>query len=135
MQPSEGFLKRIAWGALVGGAIGTFCILVGVIRGVVYLAKGRHIAPLSPDDVRVLAFYVIGFIIAGILISAIWPLLKGGLAQYFGFSLAGVLVMIAVLAADKGGFAAHEIGDWIIAVFVGVFMGCAFTYGFRRVAS
>ena len=43
--------------------------------------------------------------------------------------------MIAVLAADKGGFAAHEIGDWIIAVFVGVFMGCAFTYGFRRVAS
>jgi hypothetical protein len=128
-------LKRIAWGAVVGGAIGTFCILVGVIRGVVYVAKGRHIAPLSPDDVRVLAFYVIGFIIAGILISAIWPLLKGGLAQYFGFSLAGVVVMIAVLAGDKGGFATHEIGDWIIAVFVGVFMGCAFTYGFRRVAS
>jgi hypothetical protein len=107
----------------------------GCIRGVVYVAKGRHIAPLSTDDVRVLAFYVIGFIIAGLLISAIWPVLKGGLARYFGFSLAGVVVMIAVLAGDKGGFAAHEIGDWIIAVFVGVFMGCAFTYGFRRVTS
>src|SRR5256885_2355847 len=125
MQPSDGLLKRIAWGALVGAAIGTFCILVGVIRGVVFLAKGRHIAPLSADDIRVLAFYVIGFLVAGILISAIWPLLKGGLAQYFGFSLAGIVVMIGVLAGDKGGLAAHETSDWIIAVFVGVFMGCA----------
>ena len=97
MQPSDGLLKRIAWGAFVGAAIGTFCILVGVIRGVVFLAKGRHIAPLSADDIRVLAFYVIGFIVAGILISAIWPLLRGGLAQYFGFCLAGIVVMIGVL--------------------------------------
>src|SRR5947207_1104161 len=126
MQPRDGFLKRIAWGSVVGAAIGAFCILVGVIRAVVFRAKGRHIAPLSADDVRLLAFYVIGFIVAGILISAIWPLLRGGLAQYFGFCLAGIVVMIGVLAGDKGGLAAHETGDWIIAVFVGVFMGCAF---------
>jgi hypothetical protein len=132
---SDGFLKRLGWGALIGGAIGGFCILVGVIRVVVFLAKGRHIAPLSPDDIRLLAFYVIGFIVAGILISAIWPLLRGGLAQYFGFSLAGIVVMIGVVAGDKGGLTAHEISDWVIAVFVGVFMGCAFAFGFRRVAS
>jgi hypothetical protein len=135
VQPRDGFLKRIAWGAVVGGAVGAFCILVAVIRGVVFLAKGRHIAPLSPDEIRLLAFYVIGFIVAGILISAIWPLLRRGLAQYFGFCLAGIVVMIGVLAGDKGGLATHETGDWIIAVFVGVFMGCAFGYGFRRVAS
>ena len=135
MQPRDGFLRRIAWGAVTGGAVGGFCILVGVIRGVRFLAKGGHIAPLSPDEFRLLAFYVIGFIVAGILISAIWPLLSGGLAQYFGFSLAGVVVMVGVLAGDKGGLAAHETAHWVIAVLVGVFMGCAFAYGFRRVAS
>jgi hypothetical protein len=135
MQPRDGFLKRMAWGALIGAAIGAFCILVGVIRGVVYLAKGRHIAPLSTDDIRLLVFYVVGFIAAGILISAIWPLLRGGFAQYFGFCLAGIVVMIGVLAGDKGGLASHETGDWIIAVFVGLFMGGAFAYGFRRAAS
>ena len=135
MQPRDGFLKRIAWGAVIGGAVGAFCILVGVIRGVVFLKKGGHIAPLSPDEIRLLAFYVIGFIVAGILISAIWPLLIGGLAQYFGFCLAGIVVMIGVLAGDKGGLAAHETAHWVIAVLVGVFMGCAFAYGFRRVAS
>jgi hypothetical protein len=135
MQPRDGFLKRIAWGAVSGGAVGGLCILVGVIRGVRFLAKRGHIAPLSPDEFRLLAFYVIGFIVAGILISAIWPLLSGGLAQYFGFSLAGVVVMIGVLAGDKGGFAAHDTTHWVVAVLVGVFMGCAFAYGFRRVAS
>jgi hypothetical protein len=135
MRPRDGFLKRIAGGAVIGGAIGGFCILVGVIRGVRFLARGGHIAPLSPDEFRLLAFYVLGFIVAGILISAIWPLLSGGLAQYFGFSLAGVVVMISVLAGDKGGLAAHETTDWVIALLVGVFMGCAFAYGFRRAAS
>jgi len=135
MQPRDGFLKRIAWGAATGGGVGAFCMLVGVIRGLVFRARGGHIAPLSPDEIRLLAFYVIGFIAAGILISAIWPLLSGGLAQYFGFSLAGVVVMIAVLAGDKGGLTAHDTAHWVIAVSVGVFMGCAFTYGFRRGAS
>lgn len=135
MQPRDGFLKRIAWGALGGGAIGVVCILVGVIRGLFHLATGGHIAPLTPDELRLLAFYVIGFIVAGILISAIWPLLSSGLAQYFGFSLAGTVVMIGVLADDKGGLAAREPAHWVIAILVGVFMGCAFAYGFRRVAA
>jgi hypothetical protein len=110
-------------------------ILVGVIRGLFFIASGGHIAPVSPGELRLIAFYVTGFIVAGILISAIWPVLSSGLAQYFGFSLAGVVVMSAVLASDKGGVAAHKPSDWVIAVLVGVIMGCAFAYGFRRGAA
>ena len=135
MQPKDGFSKRIAWGALGGGAVGAFCILVGVMRGLFHLATGGHIAPVSPDELRLLAFYVVGFIVAGILISAIWPLLSSGLAQYFGFSLAGIVVMIGVLAGDKGGLAAREPTDWVIAAVVGVVMGSSFAFGFRRLAA
>ncbi|MGH7603755.1 MAG: hypothetical protein ACRENK_07140 [Gemmatimonadaceae bacterium] len=132
MQPRDGLLKRVAWGALGGGVVGVLCILVGVIRGLFFIAREGHIAPVSPDELRLLAFYVTGFIVAGILISAIWPVLSSGLAQYLGFSLAGVIVTSALLASDKGGVAAHEVSDWVIAVLVGVIMGCAFAYGFRR---
>ena len=112
-----------------------FCILVGVMRSLFHLATGGHIAPVSPDELRLLAFYVVGFIVAGILISAIWPLLSSGLAQYFGFSLAGIVVMIGVLAGDKGRLAAREPADWFIAILVGVVMGCSFAFGFRRRAA
>jgi hypothetical protein len=135
MQPSNGFLKRISLGALGGGAVGILCVVVGVMRALVIVATGGDIAPLSPDEVRLLAFYVVGFIVAGILVSTIWPLLGSGLAQYFGFSLAGVVVMIGVLAGDKGGLAAREPAHWVMAILIGLFLGCAFAYGFRRVAA
>jgi hypothetical protein len=135
MQPSNDLLKRIGLGALAGGALGILCILVGVMRALFFVATGGDIAPLSPDDVRLLAFYVVGFIVAGTLVSAIWPLLGSGLAQYLGFSLAGAVVGIAVIAGEKGGLAAHEPAQWIIGILVGVFLGCAFAYGFRRVAA
>ena len=135
MQPQNGFLKRIAFGALGGGSVGVLCILVGVIRGLFVLATGGDIAPLSREEVRLLAFYVSGFIVAGILLSAIWPSLSGRFAQYFGFSLAGTVVMIAVLAGDKGGLALRDPARWVMAVLIGVFLGCAFAYGFRRVAA
>jgi hypothetical protein len=135
MLPWNDFLKRIALGALGGGAVGVLCILVGAIRSLLFVATGGDIAPLSPDEIRLLVFYVLGFVVAGILLSAIWPLLGSGLAQYLGFSLAGGVVGIAIIAGEKGGLAAHEPARWVIGIFVGVFLGCAFAYGFRRVAA
>lgn len=135
MQPRNDLLKRIVSGSLVGGAVGVLCILVGVVRGLYFIARGGHIAPVTPEEIRLLSFYVGGFIVAGAFISAIWPLLSSGLAQYFGFSLSGIVVMFGVLAGDKGGLAAHGLTDWIVAILLGVFFGCAFAYGFRRNAS
>jgi len=135
MHPQNDLLKRIVVGSLTGGAVGVLCIVIGVLRGLFFIARGGHIAPVSPEEIRLLSFYVVGFILAGALISAIWPSLRSGLAQYFGFSLSGIVVMLGVLAGDKGGLAARDLFDWIIAILLGIFFGCTFAYGFRRNAA
>ena len=135
MHPQNDLLKRIVVGSLTGGAVGVLCIVVGVLRGLFFIARGGHIAPFSPEELRLLSFYVVGFILAGAFISAIWPSLRSGLAQYFGFSLSGIVVMLGVLAGDKGGLAARDLSEWIIGILLGIFFGCAFAYGFRRNAA
>jgi hypothetical protein len=125
-------VKRAATGAVVGAAVGSFCILLGAIRVFVFRATGGHVAPLNADEIRLFTFYVVGFIIAGILLGAIWPLLAGRLAQYVGFSLAGIVVMIGILAGDKGGLVARTPRDWFGGISLGIIFGCAFAYGFRR---
>jgi uncharacterized membrane protein YadS len=75
------------------------------------------------------------FIFAVALVSAIWSFLSSVLAQYFGFSLSGIVVMLGVLAGDKGCLAARDLSDWIMAILLGMFFGCAFAYGFRRNAA
>ncbi len=132
MHSQNDVLKRIVAGSLTGAAVGVLCIVVGVLRGLFFIARGGHIAPVSSEEIRLLSFYVVGFILAGALISAIWPSLRSGVAQYFGFSLSGIVVMLGVLAGDKGGLAARDLFDWIIAILLGIFFGCAFAFGFRR---
>jgi hypothetical protein len=135
MHPQNDLLKRIVVGSLTGGAVGVLWIVVGILRGLFFIARGGHIAPVSPEEIRLLSFYVAGFILAGALISAILPSLRSGLAQYFGFSLSGIVVMLGVLAGDKGGLATRGLSGWIIAILLGIFFGCAFAYGFRRSAA
>ena len=132
MLVQDSFLKRLVSGALVGALVGIACILVGVVRGLFVMLGGGHIAPLTHEEVRLLSFYVAGFIVAGIILSAIWPSLNNRVAKYFGFSLAGIVAMIGVLAGDKGGIAARDLFDWVLAVSIGIFLGCAFAVGWFR---
>jgi dipeptide/tripeptide permease len=126
------FARRLGMGALAGAAVGALCIGVGILRALVAIVFGAHMAPLTSADIRGLTFYVGGFVAAGLLISAIWPLLTSRFDRYVGFSLAGTVVMIAILAADKGGLPAHDRTDWIVAVVLGIVFGCAFGWGRGR---
>jgi hypothetical protein len=120
-------------GALAGAAVAAACIAVAVLRALVARILHRYVPrPLTSGDVKVLTYYVGGFIVAGILVSAIWPLLTSRFARYVGFSLAGITVMVAILAADEGGLFAHGRTDWTIAVLLGIFFGCAFGWGRGR---
>ena len=130
-MPNDG-LKRAATGAVCGAVVGLFCLLVGAIRVFAYRATGGNVAPLSGDEIKLFTFYVAGFVAAGLLLGAIWPLLAEGLAQYFGFSLAGIVVMIAIQAGDKGGLFAATRRDWFVTISLGIVFGCACAYGFRR---
>jgi dipeptide/tripeptide permease len=127
------FGRRIGLGALVGVAVAGACIAVGILRAGVAIILRRYVPrPPTSDDVKVLAYYVGGFAIAGILVSAIWPLLTSRFARYVGFSLAGIVVMVVILAAEKGGLRAHGRSDWVITVLLGIFFGCAFGWGRGR---
>ena len=124
--------RRLGIGALVGAAVAGACLIVGVLRAVTAIILHRYKpAPFTSDDVKVLAYYVGGFTVAGILVSAIWPLLTSRVARYLAFSLAGIVVMVAILAAE-GGLLAHGRSDWIIAILLGILFGCAFGWGRGR---
>ena len=120
-------------GALVGAAVAAVCLLVGLLRALIATILRRYRpTPLTAAEVKVLAYYVGGFVVAGMLISAIWPLLTTRFARYLGFSLAGIVVMVAILASESGGLLRHRLSDWIIAVLLGIFFGCAFGWGRGR---
>jgi len=123
--------RRAGRGLIAGAAVGALCLAVGAIRAVLYLISGGDLAGLSPDDVRLMAFYVGGFTLAGASIAAAWPLFRGPVGEYTGFAIGGVIVGIAIVFADPGVKAAHR-SDWIIGVVVGAGLGCAFAYGWRR---
>ena len=126
------FARRVGMGALTGAAVGVLCLLVGLLRAIVAIVFGEHVSALRSEDIKGLVYYVGGFTAAGILVSAVWPLLTTRFARYLGFSLAGIVVMIAILAAEKGGLLAHKRSDWIGAVVLGIFFGCAFGWGRGR---
>ena len=126
------FARRITSGALVGAAVGALCIGVGVLRILLATASGRHVAPITSDDLKGLALYVGAFTVAGMLVTAIWPSLRTRPAKYVGFSLGGIVVTVAILAFEKGGFAAADGVDWTVTVLLGILFGCAFAYGYTR---
>ena len=125
-------ISRSIRGLLAGGSVAALALLVGLIRAAVVVMSGKSVAAPTRSDVVMIAYYVAGFAVAGLLVAAIWPLMRGRISTYFGFALAGVIVCIAILAGQDGGLPARDLADWIFVVLLGPLFGCAFAYGFTR---
>jgi hypothetical protein len=131
---SPGFLSvsGALRGALFGGAIGVAFLGIGLLRAALFLLSGRHLDPISSDDLRLATFYVSGFAVAGTLLGGFWQLFRSKAIAYVGFALAGMIVMTAIMASQKGGLRGNDAVDWVVLLSLGAGFGCAFGRGFLK---
>ncbi len=125
-------LRDVVRGAGYGAALALFFIGIGVLRAVVALISGAHMNPLTPEDARVLVFYVGGFTVAGALLGFLLRRLDAMLLKYLGFMAGGAVVMLAIATGDQGGLRALDRTDWIALPALGGALGLAVGYGFLR---
>lgn len=130
--PGPGLLPRTLLGAAVGGGVSLLLVGIGVARAAIAPFSGGQVAALAVSDVRMLEFYVAGFVVAGALVGAV-GLGRGGRARgYAGFMVGGAVV---VLIADKGSIAALGMVDAAVILLLGPAMGGAMAYGWYRGSS
>ena len=124
--------RQLARGAAIGLAVGVLLIAIGVLRAAVFLLTGGHLPTLSWEDARLAAFYVGGFGLAGAVVGAVVPRLRTAVGLYVAFSVAGMIVVTAIMASEKGGLRARDRVDWILLMPIGAIFGCAFAYGWSK---
>ena len=123
-------------GALEGAGVGfvfAVCLIgIGLLRALLALVSGRHLAALTGQDARLLAFYVGGFVVAGGLIGAAGPFLPGRVGTYARFVFGGMVVVLAIVIGDQGSLAATDSMDWIFIPVLGTVFGLAAAYGWTK---
>lgn len=124
--------RQLVRGAGIGVVVGTLLIGVGVLRAAAFLLTGGHLSAPSSEDARLAAFYIGGFGLAGAVIGAVLPRLRSVVGLYVAFGAAGMIVMTAIMASEKGGLKAHDRIDWMLLMPLGAMFGCAFAYGWTR---
>lgn len=127
--------RSAAAGAAVGLAFSILALGVGVVRALFVLASGAHVTGPSSGDIRLLAFYVGGFMAAGVLIGAFWPALRGTASKTLVFMLGGVVMMFFIVVGDEGSVAAIDTADRIFIIVLGIVFGAAAAYGYLRNSS
>ena len=126
------FGSGVARGAVVGLVVGILFMAVGAVRAVMFLARGGKLSAISADDLRLGAYYVGGFGLAGAVVGGLLRRFPGSLGTYVIFALGGIVVMTAIMAGDKGGLAANDAFDWIVLLALGAGFGLAFGHGWNR---
>jgi hypothetical protein len=122
-------------GIIMGGAFGVLLLGVGLFRVVVALLVGSHLAPLSPEDARLVGYYVGSIAVAGGGLGAAKPLLRTPRGTYVGLALAGAFVGTAIMKAMVQGDPASPMPLLAIILIgggLGAIMGCALAYGRMR---
>lgn len=129
-------LRAIGRQAIRGGGlgllVGVLLIGVGVARAALLLLTGGQLSAISSDDLRLAVYYVGGFGIAGAVLGALLPRLRGNLATHALFAGAGMIVMVAIMASGTGGLRAHDRVDWWFLLPLGAAFGLAFGYGWNK---
>lgn len=120
------------YGALVGLGGAVFCLAVAALRALVAILGGQRFAPPSGSDARLLAFYVGGFVVAGVVAGAAGPLLPGRFGTYLRFAVGGMVVVLAIAIASAGSLSAMGTADWIMVPALGTAFGCAAAYGYLK---
>lgn len=107
---------------------------VGLVRALGAILLGRHIAPPSPDDMRLAEYYVGSFALAGAGLGTAKPLLRTPMGTYVGFALAGATIGSAIIMA----FSRSDphppplVGSIAVGAAIGAVLGCAFARGWLR---
>src|SRR5690242_2438544 len=107
-RPRAPWLRNAAGGAGWGGVLALVCLGVGALRILAALVFGAHVALPTVADLRLLAFYVGGFSVAGALLGVARPLLRTRRTSYVGCACAGALAMIVIGVGDKGSLRALD---------------------------
>jgi len=123
---------QVGRGAGFGLLIGIFCLAVGLVRAALFILGGGSLAAVSAEDMRSAGYYIGGFGLAGGVVGGTLPRLRGRLGTYGVFACAGMIVMLAIMASEKGGLATNGRVDWIALMSLGAFLGLAFAYGWNR---
>ncbi len=124
-------VTNAAGGAVVGAAFAGLALIVGVGRMALALLAGRTMEALSWSDARMLALYVISFVLAGALVGALRTYVTGRAGTFGTMALGGAIVMCSIAIADQG-LAAMTQADWIAMTVIGAIFGCAAAYGMTR---
>ncbi|HEY9225638.1 MAG TPA: hypothetical protein VIP11_03255 [Gemmatimonadaceae bacterium] len=126
-------MARQLWrGALIGVGVGSIFIVVGLLRAGLFLLTGGRLSALSANDARIAVFYLGGFGLAGALVGVLLPRARTAVRIYAAFALAGMVVVIAIMAAAKGGLTSHDRLDWFLFMSTGAVFGCAAAYGLSK---
>jgi hypothetical protein len=131
--------RSLVWdilsGAFIGAVLGGVLLGVGVFGALSAILLGKHLAPLSHDDLRSAGYYLGSFTLAGAALGAAKPMLRTRTGTYVGFAVAGAfigtIVMMAPGQGDAGG--TSIVGNVIGGVGIGAVLGCAFAHGWLRV--
>lgn len=126
-----GFSRNVLTGAAWGAALAGLCLLVGLARGLLVLLAGGSLAVLTAADVRLVEFYVGGFVAAGAFVGALRPLLRRKAAIYAALAGAGAMVMNTIAVADQG-WSRMDRGDWLAMTACGALFGVAAAYGYLK---
>ena len=105
-----------------------FALGVGLLRAVYARFRGANVS-IELEDLRLLATYIAGFVVAGMLISVLWPRLRRKRSKQAVFALAGMIVASAVVIGMKG-LVAWTTVDWVVVLGLGTVFGLAFASGF-----
>jgi peptidoglycan/LPS O-acetylase OafA/YrhL len=136
-QSSFNPLRRALTGATLGVIVAGGMIVVGLLRVLAAVIVGLlvgirpHFGQATWQDSRPLAYYVVGFAIAGTLVGVLSPWLRRSAAVYAAMAAGGMVVMTLIVAADKG-LRAAEPADWILVVVLGATFGGAAAWGWLR---
>jgi len=132
MERNRSWVHNALRGTALGALVGIALIGIGVIRALVTLLGGGRFAPFTNADWRLLVFYVGGFAFVGGILGAVRIQERGRTAIVFGAMAAGIVVMFAFVAGDKGGLSGMDRLDWIVLPALGALFGAAAAYGYLR---
>ena len=63
---------RVLRGIAAGAALGSFALLVGLVRFAWALLRGREVTGFTRDDLPLMLLYIVGFSVAGAAVGALW---------------------------------------------------------------
>ena len=91
---------RVLRGSAAGAALGSFALLVGLVRFAWALVRGRDVTGFANDDLPLMLLYVAGFSVAGAAVGALWnvrhrrggPIALGLLAAAIVSFVCGIII-------------------------------------------